>query len=288
MKSLKEKLLEMLDCFIEVCEKHNLSYMLDGGTLLGAVREQGFIEWDDDIDILMPRKDYNRLINNPQWFKKPLKLISIKNNRFMSNAELIDESTTFISKEEITFRNRKGKFILPLAVRIDINSIEHLPEDKKEIKRLSGFVNVICRNCTVRFHTHRETNKFLTKQKVKDFSRLYTTIMTDIDEINSSSNVVSCTNYWQFSVYDRQVYPVTMLETKKVYFAGLKHLVCISKKWKMILRNYYGKDFMKPVKNASGHEYFENRLLDLENSYKKYEKLSNKRLETMIEKGERL
>ena len=48
-------------CFFDrVCEAENLKYSLAYGTLLGAVREQGFIDWDDDIDVWMPRKDYNR------------------------------------------------------------------------------------------------------------------------------------------------------------------------------------------------------------------------------------
>ena len=59
---LKDSLLEMLLAFDAFCKEHSLTYYLSGGTLLGAVRHNGFIPWDDDIDINMPRPDCERLM----------------------------------------------------------------------------------------------------------------------------------------------------------------------------------------------------------------------------------
>lgn len=54
--------LEVLRALKQVCEANSLRYSLTGGTLIGAVRHRGFIPWDDDIDIMMPRPDYDRLV----------------------------------------------------------------------------------------------------------------------------------------------------------------------------------------------------------------------------------
>lgn len=54
--------LQILLNFTKFCQEHNLRFYLSGGTLLGAIRHRGFIPWDDDIDICMPRADYERLL----------------------------------------------------------------------------------------------------------------------------------------------------------------------------------------------------------------------------------
>ena len=58
----KKKLLEILEFFVDFCNKNGLKYYCCGGTALGAVRHQGFIPWDDDIDVIMPRPDYAKSI----------------------------------------------------------------------------------------------------------------------------------------------------------------------------------------------------------------------------------
>lgn len=61
-KTYKDKILEIFKVFVEICETYNLQYFCHGGTTIGVIRHQGFIPWDDDIDVLMPREDYERFL----------------------------------------------------------------------------------------------------------------------------------------------------------------------------------------------------------------------------------
>ena len=62
LHDMQQEEVRLLDVFAQFCREHDLTFYLDAGTLIGAVRHQGFIPWDDDVDLSMPRPDYERMI----------------------------------------------------------------------------------------------------------------------------------------------------------------------------------------------------------------------------------
>jgi lipopolysaccharide cholinephosphotransferase len=62
LRKLQLTILDIIKLFARICEKHNLRYYMVGGTMLGAIRHKGFIPWDDDVDMGMPRPDYEKFL----------------------------------------------------------------------------------------------------------------------------------------------------------------------------------------------------------------------------------
>ena len=70
-KKLFAVMLDLLYTFDNVCKKHDLKYFFVYGSLIGAVRHNGFIPWDDDLDVAMPREDYEKFIKLSDEFNEP-------------------------------------------------------------------------------------------------------------------------------------------------------------------------------------------------------------------------
>lgn len=83
LEEIHEELLKLLLRFDAFCKEHGLRYSLDSGTLLGAVRHKGFIPWDDDVDVNMPRPDYDRLMSLEGELADDLHLVNAGNSDFV-------------------------------------------------------------------------------------------------------------------------------------------------------------------------------------------------------------
>lgn len=128
LEEIKACEFKMLLIFDEFCREHRLKYYLAGGTLLGAVRHQGFIPWDDDIDVCMPRADYVRFVNA---FKKTghYELRSnLLGNFTGAFSKLVDTTTKIDNKYTNDDRSRN--------LWIDIFPVDGLPADMSEVKEI--------------------------------------------------------------------------------------------------------------------------------------------------------
>ena len=100
LKALQAKCLEITLVFKEFCERHGLLFYLCGGGCIGALRHKGFIPWDDDIDVFMPRDDYEKMCR--LWVEEmdqnKYRLSRTDENHFERSqlTAITDEETTFI------------------------------------------------------------------------------------------------------------------------------------------------------------------------------------------------
>ncbi|MCM1368567.1 MAG: LicD family protein [Roseburia sp.] len=149
MTEVQKVILEIFKEIDKICRDNNIKYYAIGGTCIGAVRHQGFIPWDDDLDIAIPIEDYDRFLDIAEkTLPDHLKVYTNKNIRHYTNLfnKIIDERTTFIENSQIKYPDTyKGVFV-------DIMPLCGLPADPKQrqkfIKRLKRYsaLNILRRD----------------------------------------------------------------------------------------------------------------------------------------------
>lgn len=143
MKSVWECQIDLLLHFMEVCEKYKLKYWADAGTLLGAVRHSGFIPWDDDIDMVMFRDDYDKLVEvAPKEFTHPYFFQTIHTDRYYTrrHAQLRNSETAAISSK--TSKQNQGVFIDIFVLDSVYSSPYLLQKQVKRIKKVKMILKV--------------------------------------------------------------------------------------------------------------------------------------------------
>ncbi|MBQ9665539.1 MAG: LicD family protein [Bacteroidaceae bacterium] len=129
IKTLQTRLVPILECIDKVCREHHLRYYLWAGTMLGAVRHKGFIPWDDDMDICMPRPDYDTLLAHcHEWMPAPFEVVGPHNRSDYPYpfAKVEDSSTTVIERPDFNF---------PEGIYIDIFPIDGIATDATAVNR---------------------------------------------------------------------------------------------------------------------------------------------------------
>lgn len=136
LRDIQNFSLEILADVHDFCEKNHICYSLAYGTLIGAIRHQGFIPWDDDVDIMMPRNDYEKFCN--QYSSDRYSLIQ-GDKSYLAFARVCDTQKTFVKSHVKWCKEETG-------VWIDIFPVDGVESDisafKNRIKKMTRLWNM--------------------------------------------------------------------------------------------------------------------------------------------------
>lgn len=234
LRKLQLTQLEILEYVDEFCKKHNIKYSLYAGTMIGAIRHKGFIPWDDDLDIFMPREEYERFIKLWNEYQHEKYLLQNKENTpnfTQSFTKIRKKNTRFIQEDDLNKDYHTGIFIDVFPVdrisnhpfhkklfqlRVMVYQLmmrEFAPKDGSLVVRLG--CNLILKSTTVR--TRKIIKSHLLKKITKNNQDntlnmvstevLYCTkieypanLFDDICEIEFENRKFSCVSQWDIAL----------------------------------------------------------------------------------------
>ena len=272
MNEIQEKCFEILKELDRVCKKAGLTYYIYSGTLLGAVRHKGFIPWDDDIDCVMMRDQYEKLAEACEIYldKKLFELQTIYSDPVASNGwiKLHDKNTTFIDGAR-----RKGAME---GINIDIFPIDNAPDSDLVLKYRAKVVNRMNFIYQYRFLKHSPDASL----KMRIFQKVITWIPP--------------WNEMKFKIaYDKYIQKYNGKKTKRVvYFSNANYMLKVVPRecfdtvemvefegqkfpapgnWKEVLEIRYGANYMIPPPIKERVSQHGTAIIDLKHSWREYQ-----------------
>ena len=316
MKSVWAAILETLARVSEVCAKYNIQWYCAYGSLLGAIRHEGFIPWDDDFDIWVLRKDYNKMMEVlPKELPSEYRILSpLTDFGYDMFHSCINNGRTVTFNPE-RLREYHG---CPFTVAIDVFPLDYLPrnenDQKTQLKLFSlisdaasmanGLTSNTLSDSEIR---ERFSELILVKNTLKDICGYHfnETAFNNIDLKAIISDFWKCANcvammfdnassdylveYYDYKRFGSKFEKEYFSETYSATFENV--MLPIPSGYDELLHKIYG-DYMTPVKGSSTHEYpfYAKQLREardtvkkLENQKPKYDNIYPSNWEEMIE-----
>ena len=255
-------IIDVLSVFIRICKAQGLRYFCAGGTAIGAVRHQGMIPWDDDIDVFMPRPDYDRFLalaahSMPEGYEV-LSPYATKDYP-MYFAKMCNARTTLLENERIPCVFGLYIDIFPLDGACD--DVETCYWEKRRFKRLMNKLEAVSTHNSFGEYVglltkRREWGRFAVKTVAfccRSWLRRW--LLKQMDSIAYGHDYALSSRVVTYSgAYQRQeIYPKAWLETPQMFaFEGL--MVNLPHDYDAYLRHFFG-DYMTlpPVEQRASH-----------------------------------
>ncbi len=276
--------LEMVELFIKICEQNNLKYVASGGTLLGAVRHGGFIPWDDDIDLMMPRSDYEKFLEIGQELLPEgffLQSCKTEKNYFYGHAQIRNCNTTcFIPSDYANMQRGKN-----LGIFIDIFPYDEIPDNLKLYKKQTKKIKLIKR--LIKFKLDNRYGGFLKKFIKKVISTGYFLIhgvekqIKKIDKLSQkySGGRVALISF--LPGYEKNVWSENLFaETTKCKFENLE--INIPLHYDEVLKKEFN-DYMQ-IPEDKGGSIHGKCFFDTKRPYTHYLNLTTREFDELFEK----
>lgn len=256
-RRLTVDIMEFVDSF---CRKNNIKYFIAFGTLIGAIRHKGMIPWDDDIDIVMPREEYNRFIHLMQEQKGKTRY---QVNCFETDPQFYLPWARVCNNTTILL-NRPHRKENDLGVWIDVFPLDNAPKiEEREL----WYKEYLRKRAKMNFTIPTSYENFSLKQQfftTEFFRRVYYGVRNfnkyrkdfeawaiKYNEVESDEYMVPGTMYKMRLVFPKNLFD----ESVEVEFDGLKLIA--PAEYDKFLRIVYG-DYMRlpPVEKRQSHHHF--------------------------------
>lgn len=241
-KQLKKELLNILIEFDKICKENNIKYSLIGGSLLGAIRHKGFIPWDDDIDVIMTKKNYDKLLENIKNYKGKYSFVNneINNSYYYPFLKMINKDI---------YIKEKYKKIDDYGLYIDIFYYAKVPDNKLLLKiywykiqyykfLISSYAYIETQN--TKYKTLKKIGKLLCK--IYGIDKIIKNYNRNMNKYNKTNSKNIMGNWPCYSLNKEIQKSCYINEYKLIEFEGNK--IPIFKNYDCILKTTFN-DYMK-------------------------------------------